>query len=131
MMVMLFTAAAPLTSLISTSAKATGAAASASILGNDLCGYLSVTTGGGPAASGNVVTITYSTNFNGPSGATGYPVLLLTPANANAAALSGTSSVFVDDLQSAANKSVIVAGSSPLIGSTTYAWYYIVAGTII
>lgn len=113
-----FSGAAP------TIASGTGAGSSptVSISGNNNSGVITVLTGSLPSGTNAAVaTITLSTAFpNAVSGVT------ITPANAAAAALSGSGSVFGSS--STANSFVLSAGITGLVGGTSYKWNYSVGG---
>lgn len=106
-----------------TLAAGTGAGTSPSISLNatahDLAGIITVIAGSTPATSSTVITLTFAAGF------TAAPVVLLTPANAAAAALSSTTQVF----GTAGTASfTITSGSAALTGAMTYAWNYAVIG---
>lgn len=84
----------------------------------DGAGTVIVTTGTSPAGSNaGIVTIT----FNNGTGYTNAPTsVVLTPANANAAALSGASQVYVP--APTTTYFVITSGTTALAASTTYRW---------
>jgi len=84
----------------------------------DLSGVINVTTGTSPAASANLVTVTYAVAYAAK------PRVILEPANAAAAALSGTGQVFVSDSLSSPTGFVVVTGSAALAASTQYFFYY-------
>ena len=98
-----------------------GTTPTVSILGNNSAGQVSVTTGTSPTASAAVVTVTFANSF--AYGAAPYP--MLTPANAAAAGLSGTSQVFVT---ATTTTFVINVGSAALAAATQYLWNYSVQG---
>jgi Head domain of trimeric autotransporter adhesin len=85
---------------------------------NNTFGQVSVTTGSSPSASSVVVTIT-TTNATHPY--THDPFVILTPANAATAALTGTGQVWVT---STVNDFSINVGSSALTGANQYIWNY-------
>jgi hypothetical protein len=77
-------------------------------------GFLTVTTGTSPATSAVIATVTFS-------GLRVSPACTISPANANAAALSGATQVYpVVTLPSF----TLNSGSSALTGATIYWWYY-------
>jgi hypothetical protein len=90
------------------------------IAGTDTSGLIQVLTGTAPAASTAVVIFTYNQSF----GAAGQGRPVLTPGNALAAALSGTSQVVVDSAQNDQNSWRIMAGSVALAATSTYKWWY-------
>ena len=87
----------------------------------DQAGVISVTTGTTPSASADVATITFSNAF-----ATAPKAVILTPANAATAALSGNAAVFVDSANITTTTFKITVGSTNLTGSTAYKWFYLV-----
>lgn len=97
-----------------------GTSPTLTIVGSDQDGKITITTGTSPSA-GDILQIT--TNINPP---TSGPCVTLTPGNANAAALSGTSAVYVTS--SGPYSFNIASGSTPLAASTTYIWYYHMGG---
>ena len=90
--------------------------------GNAIAGAILLTTGSGPATSAQIVQMTMTASF------TTYPVVIITPGNAAAAALSGNKQVFVDDAAMLANKWTLKSGSTALDASTDYVWYFHVMG---
>ncbi len=109
-----------LTSSAPTAAPGSGAGSSPSLTlnsnSNDLSGYVSVTTGSAPAAGATVATVTFGTAY-----AT-LAKCMLTPANAAAAALSGTANVYIPVGSNTALS--IASGSTALAASTLYTWGY-------
>lgn len=100
-------------------AEATGAGAGAGavsfVAGTDSAGQITVNAAGVPAATSAVVTVIFSIPF-----ATA-PYITFSPANANAAALSGTAAVYVT---SSSISFAINSGTAALVTGTTYAWNY-------
>lgn len=83
----------------------------------DLAGCVNVTTGTLPTGTNAVVaTITFNKSF-----VTSAPFIVLYPANAVTATLSGVSMVFVT---STTTTFVITSGTTALTGSTAYKWNY-------
>lgn len=98
------------------------ATATVGITGTDLAGKISVAAAGAPGASSPIVTIT----FSGINAYANAPYVILTPANAAAAALAGASGIYV----SASTASFVLhSGSTPLSASTTYLWNYATFGS--
>lgn len=97
-----------------------GSTLAGSVSGSDLAGTLSVTTDGSPAASNaTLATLTFAFPYDqAPS------CVMLVPANANAAALSGATACFATADE---NAITVKAGSSALTTDTTYKFYYFVA----
>lgn len=89
-----------------------------SINGTDAAGVLNITTGSTPAASATVATIT----FNAAYGTA--PFVVLTPADAVTAALSGNEQVYIDFASTTTALFVLKIGSTNLAGSTSYKWHY-------
>lgn len=85
------------------------------ISGHDTAGNVSVTTGTLPTASGTVLTVTFGTAYGSA------PHVVLYPANAATALLSGVSMVYVT---STTGTFVITAGTTGLTAATTYSWEY-------
>lgn len=90
-----------------------GTGPAVSITGTDLAHIVSVTTGTGPAASANIVTVTFSVYRNHNVAPT------FSPVNANAAALTGTSAIYVN---TAGSVSYTLVANAALAASTTYLW---------
>lgn len=107
------------TSTVPTQVAGTGAGTTPtiSIVGNNMDGRITITTGALPTASGVVTTITMSGSFAYPTSTT----CILEPGNALTAALSGTSQVFVTGTTTTF---VITAGTVGLVAATTYIWNY-------
>lgn len=82
----------------------------------DLAGIVNVTTGTLPTAAATVLTVTFNTAYGVA------PVVVLTPANAATALLSGVTQSFVSS--STTTTFVITAGSTGLVASTAYSWIY-------
>jgi hypothetical protein len=101
----------------------TGATAALQAGSTDTSGYLNLTTGSaGEAGSSPIATITFNAAY--PAA----PKVILTPANAAAAALTGAVQVFADVAQVTAGAFVIEAGATALAVSTAYVWAYQVIG---
>lgn len=104
-----------------TAAVGTGAGTSPSavtVAGHDAAGSVTVTTGTLPTAAATVLTLTFNTAYGTA------PYVVLYPANAATALLSGATMVYVTG---ATNTFVITAGATGLVAATTYSWNYIVA----
>jgi parallel beta-helix repeat protein len=84
-----------------------------SVSGTDTAGSVTVTTGTGCAAPGDLATITFATAF----GAT--PKVVLTPASANAAGLNA----YLDDASLTTSNFRIGVVNTPT-DATTYKWHY-------
>lgn len=107
---------------VTSSTLGTGAGTSASLGSGHGCGNIvgkiDVVTGSSPSTSATVLTITVSCNYGD-----GITPVILSPANAAAAALSGNSNVWADAGNSTIN---IHSGSTALAASTEYKWNYII-----
>ncbi len=96
-----------------------GTSPTISITGNDAAGYITITTGSSPTASGNIVTITFSTALtNTPTS------IQLTPANE--AAATESTKFYVDQSTASPTSWIIKNTSSGLTASTPYKFYYTV-----
>jgi hypothetical protein len=93
-----------------------GTSGSRALAGGDVGGKITITTGTGPTASATVETIVFSAAYASA------PYVLLTPANAAAAALTGNGQVYISSTST--TQFVITAGSTNLVASTQYIWYY-------
>jgi hypothetical protein len=113
------TSAAPVIVAAGTGA---GTSPTISIVGNNIGGTITLTTGSTPAASAIVATVTFSSAFDAA------PAVGLDPANVNAAGLSGTSVVFADSASTTTTVFVLKSGSTALPGATQYIWTYSVIG---
>lgn len=94
-----------------------------SISGTDLRGTITITTGTGPAASATVATITFNNAFAAVPGA-----VIITPAEPNAAALTGNAAVWEDVASRLAASFVLKVGSGGLQATTTYKFSYWIIG---
>lgn len=92
-----------------------GTGPTVSITGTDQDGVISVTAGTTPGTSATVATITFSLAF--PTNT--FPVL--TPANSNAALLSGVTMVYTTGTTT---NFTITSGTSALTSTLQYKWYY-------
>jgi len=81
----------------------------------DSSGQISLTTGATPTANAVLVTLTFAHPYSST------PVMIITPANSNAAALTGTSAPFVDQNQTTTSR---ISSNSALTGSIVYSWWY-------
>jgi hypothetical protein len=95
-----------------------GTAPTITVTGTDLSGNVSVLTGAAPAGTNaTIVTITFNSAYGTA------PYVILQPANALTALLSGVSGVYVT---SGTGTFLIVSGSTALTTLTTYSWNYTV-----
>jgi hypothetical protein len=106
---------------ISTSA-GSGTTATASVVGNSISGIISITTGStvAPTGSSIVATVTFATSYGTPNPVS--PRVMLTPANANAAAIAVASTPYV--ISTSSTNFVIQSNASPLGTGVSYQWYY-------
>jgi hypothetical protein len=98
---------------------AAGSAPTISVAGSDTAGYVDLTVGAMPT-TGTLFTVTFSSAFPTIMGAAG-PIVMLVPGNANAAALSGTTQVYVSSLNTA---NFVVTTGSAALSSIAYRWYF-------
>ena len=94
---------------------------------SDQSGVISVTTGGSPNASSVVATVSFNqpwlrTIASGVQATLYAPACTIGPANAAAASLSGTTSVYANIATQSSFS--IFSNSSPLAPNTTYIWTY-------
>lgn len=110
------------TSAAPTASNGSGAGTSPTITitGTTDGGVLKVITGSSPGANATITSLTF-THYAFPSGCS----VVLYPASASAAALSGNQAVYV---QGTATGWTVSSGSTALAGSTTYQWNYQVSG---
>jgi hypothetical protein len=102
---------------------AAGAAAGASPTvsintSNDLAGTVTVTTGTTPTASAILVTVTFNVAFTGAK----MPTVIISPANAATAALTGTSTPYISS--TTLSTFVLSSNTAALTAATPYAWYF-------
>lgn len=104
-----------------TIAAGTGAGTSPTIAvtGHDASLSVSVTAGITPATANVIFTVTFATAYGA------IPKVMLTPTNSQAAALSGTSGLFVTPSTSGFT---VTSGTVGLINATTYTWDFVVIG---
>lgn len=103
-------------------AAGTGAGTSPTVTmtGSQHSGSITITTGTTPAASATVATVTFTSAFPTKG------VLILTPLNGNAAALTGNATVYVS--AGTATTATISVGSTALAASTSYQYWFSVSG---
>lgn len=104
------------TATLSTGA-GTGATLTFGTNSDDNSGTITLTTAGTPAASATIVTITFSTPYIGKA------IVILTPANAVTARLSGVTQVWAATNEPA-TEFVITSETTGLTTSTIYKWNY-------
>jgi hypothetical protein len=96
-----------------------GTSPTVSVTGNDIAGYITITTGTSPTAGGDVVTITFATALtNTPTS------IMLTAAGANSA--TEFTKFYIDQSTASTTSFKIKNTSSALTASTTYKFYYTV-----
>jgi len=93
---------------------------SISIAGSDMGGYISITPGTSAAANGTVATVTFNKVYTSTPTA-----IILMPANAAAAALSGAGQIYVDQASITTGVFVIKSNTTGL-GTVAYQWFYTV-----
>ena len=98
-----------------------GTGPSGSVVGTDLGGNLTITTGTTPTASATVATVTFNVTYSAAPRA-----ILLLPANTATSALSGVAMAYIPQASIAAGSFPIVSGSTALPASTALQFYYIV-----
>jgi len=103
------------TGVVGTGAGTTPSAVTFSTNATDLSGDVLVTTGTLPTAGAIVLTVTFNTAYSTA------PIVLLSPANAATALLSGVTMVYTS---SGTSTFIITAGSTGLVAATAYAWHY-------
>lgn len=81
----------------------------------DMAGLIQITTGTTPGSSATLITVTFGAAY------TAAPNIILTPANANAAALSGNTQLFPTGNT---GTFLITTGTVGLTAATVYKWYY-------
>jgi len=82
--------------------------------GSDLGSVITLTTGSDPAAAATILKIIWAKPWAGA------PIPILTPLNANAAALSGAKQVYLTDISTAQMK--LQSGETALTPFTEYVW---------
>jgi hypothetical protein len=93
--------------------------------GSDEAGIIILITGSDPSTGGNMFTLEFSAPYS-VSGLS--PILMLTPVNAAAAALTPEQMIFAD-LDASGNEYIqFITGSEALEPSTQYRWAYHVIG---
>jgi hypothetical protein len=97
-----------------------GTSPAISLSGTDAGGRISITTGSSPSTSADACTVSFNTAF----GAT--PNVVISPANAAAAALSGTGAIYLNG--QSASQFKLTVGPTALAASTTYLWNFVVVG---
>jgi len=102
---------------------------SSTITGNQMCGYITFTTGSSPSANATVFTMTFGTAFLGPGTQTGWPIVNLIPCNQNAATLGANSQLYPDHDSKSDTTAVFKIHSNALAANTEYRFYYMVMGT--
>ena len=103
------------TGAVGTGAGTSPSAVTFSANATDLSGDVLVTTGTLPTGGATVLTVTFNTAYGTA------PTVILSPANATTALLSGVTMVYST---STTTTFVITAGSTGLVAATAYAWHY-------
>lgn len=96
-----------------------GASPTVSLTGNSLAGQVSVTAGATASNSSSIVTVTFSSTSSTA------PFVVFCPANAPAAQLCGSTSVFVSSSTSGFQ---FTSGSTGLVSTIVYKWNFHVIG---
>lgn len=97
-----------------------GTGATFTLTGNDIGGYIDITTAGTPSGSNaTILTVTFASAF-----VTNAPVVILTPVGSNSAALNGTTQVYVDSQATTTALFVIKGGTVGLTTGTVYRFAY-------
>lgn len=96
-----------------------GTSPTISLTGHDVGGQISVTTGTLPTLSSTIFTVTFNTAYAAA------PYVTFSPANANAAGLSGLTMVYVT---ATTTTFVFTAGTTALTAATQYIWNYSTIG---
>ncbi len=92
-----------------------GKGGSRNVSGGDVAGKIVIKTGSSTTGNAVIGTLSFSSKYGSA------PYIVLTPGNANAAALSGASAIFVNTTVATF---VLNSGSTALTPSTQYVWYY-------
>ena len=92
-----------------------GTSPTVSVTGTDNSGQITITTGTSPIAAATIATITFASTYLNT------PYVVISPANANAAALYNTTRVYA---ASSTTAITLTAGSAALTASTQYIWNY-------
>jgi hypothetical protein len=100
-----------------------GTTPTVTVAGSDQGGLITVTAGTTPAASATVATVTFGQAFSAVPRA-----VILTPAGANSAPLSGNAQVYIDSALTTTTAFVLKVGSTALTAATAYKWHYAVIG---
>ncbi|CAB4152622.1 hypothetical protein UFOVP606_19 [uncultured Caudovirales phage] len=103
------------TGVVGTGAGTTPSAVTFSTNANDIAGQVLVTTGTLPTAAATILTVTFNTAYGTA------PIVMLSPANAATALLSGITMVYTT---STTTTFIITAGSTGLVAATAYVWNY-------
>jgi len=93
----------------------TGATAVLATNPTDSTGFITLTTGTSPLANNVLINLTFAQMYTAP------PVMIITPANAAAAALTGTHVPFVDQNFTTGSR---LFAQNALAASTVYSWWY-------
>jgi hypothetical protein len=88
------------------------------VTGSDIAGTITLTAGSSPAGDATIFTVTYANAYGQK------PVVVLTPADKDAATLSGASNPFYSDADSSTSAFVVKSNTSGLTASTQYVWTY-------
>jgi len=93
-----------------------GTTSTISIIGNDLAGVISLTTGASPVANSTVMTVAYSSTYST------IPVVILSHVNSESANLS-TNKVYVNQANNSIS-SFVIKGLNGLPANKVFIWCY-------
>lgn len=100
-----------------------GGGATFTLTGNDIAGFLDITTAGTPTGSNaTLITVTFASAF------TSTPVIILTNTGPNSSALASTTQVYVDSQATTTTTFLIKTGTVGLTTGTIYRFSYIIIG---
>ena len=88
------------------------------VTGTALAGKITLRTGNSPESTAPILELDL------PTDAANQPIVIITPANAAAASLSGQTQVFVDDAASSTRSWRLSSGNYQLEEATEYCWYF-------
>ena len=100
-----------------------GTSPTVTVVGTNVAGTITILTGAAPAGTNaTIATLTFAAPYDA------IPYVGLSPANANAAALSGATACFSDATSTTASAFVLKAGATALAAATTYVFTYDITG---
>ncbi|MFZ1820517.1 MAG: hypothetical protein WAU72_01775 [Acidimicrobiia bacterium] len=92
-----------------------GTSPTISVVGTDTAGTITLTTGGTPSVSADVLTLTFANAYSS------IPQVVFSPTNSNAASLSAGAAIFATP---ATNTFKFTTGTTGLSAATEYKWTY-------